>query len=179
MPGKGSAEGLLAAIFNRFSTGEGIMRIVKKSLVFMAVAIAMVSLSSIANAIPQYLTVFQAKYPNTTTITCGVCHTTQNPVTAPNTARNPYGLAFQARRHNTVATRNNALTFIEKLDSDGDGFTNLTEITATTAGIKVLPGFATANAAFPGLRAFEPFRQDCFFSIISATQHSGPSRIGQ
>ena len=118
----------------------------------------MVSLASVASAVPPYLTTLQTKYPNTTNITCGVCHTTQFPV-FPNLTRNPYGLAFQARAHRTVATRNAALTFIEKLDSDGDGYTNLTELTATTFNIKVLPGFATANAAFPaaaGFRAVPP-----------------------
>ena len=136
----------------------------KRVLIITALVTAMVvPLCSIANASPQYLTELQTKYPNTTKITCGVCHTTRNPVTSANLARNPYGLACQKRPHANSAQRNKALTFIEKLDSDGDGFTNLTEITATTSAIKVLPGFAKANAAFPATAGFRPVPPNLLF----------------
>jgi hypothetical protein len=133
--------------------GEIAMR---KILFITAFVTSMVPLYTMADASTQFLTEFQTKYPNNRAITCGVCHTTRNPVAGANLARNPYGLAFQARPHATPGQRNGALTFIEKLDSDGDGFTNLTEITATTARIKVLPGFARANPAFPRAAGFRP-----------------------
>jgi len=126
----------------------------KKYLIIMASVVVMVSLSSIANALPLWFADFQAKYPNASNITCGVCHTTQSPRAGVGFARNPYGLAFQALPHVGAAIRNAAFVQLEIRDSDGDGFTNLTEIAANTPAIHVLPGFANLNAAFPGTGGF-------------------------
>jgi hypothetical protein len=125
----------------------------KKILVAVLSAAGVFSLCSVANAGFGYLGEFQAKYPNNVNITCGVCHTSQSPGSS---ARNPYGAAFEAQAHATPADRATAFSLIEPLDSDGDGYTNLTEITATTATIKVLPGFATADAGFPAVDGFRP-----------------------
>jgi len=65
---------------------------------------------------------FAAKYPNSTTLTTFSCNTCHNPSSFP--ARNPYGAAYAAANHN--------FTTIESTDSDGDGYTNLAEITAGT-----------------------------------------------
>ncbi len=79
------------------------------------------------------LTRFTNKYPaanNTRLDACSLCHTT-----AP--ALNAYGSAYKSHGRNTVA-----LTAIESLDSDGDGWTNLQEINALT-----FPGNANDHPA--------------------------------
>ncbi len=63
----------------------------------------------------------ESRYPNIVNSridTCSLCHTS-----APNL--NPYGAAYKAAGRNPAA-----LAAIETLDSDGDGFTNLQEISA-------------------------------------------------
>lgn len=122
-------------------------------VVSLLVAAGVASTCSTAGAVSGYLDEFIAKYPNNTNITCGICHVVQFPGDA---TRNPYGLAFQGRAHGTPAERAAAFKAIEPPDSDGDGYTNLTEITATTATVKVLPGFALANPAFPAADGFRP-----------------------
>lgn len=132
----------------------------KKLLVAVLSAVGVFAWGSSASASPEFLDEFQAKYPNNVNITCGICHTTQSPGSS---ARNPYGAAFAARAHGTPAERIAAFTAIEPLDSDGDHYTNLTEITATTATIKVLPGYATANPEFPAAQGFRPIPSRLLF----------------
>jgi hypothetical protein len=126
---------------------------VKKLVVGLLTGLVVASLSSSAGAFPGYLADFIAKYPNNANITCGVCHVVQSPG---DSARNPYGQAFEARPHGTSADNAAAFTALEPLDADGDGYTNLTEITATTATVLVLPGFAAADPAFPAAAGFRP-----------------------
>ncbi|MBE0605557.1 MAG: Ig-like domain-containing protein, partial [Deltaproteobacteria bacterium] len=72
-----------------------------------------------AHAVSNYLTSFNNQYGTSGTAlnTCNLCHTSVP-------ARNPYGAAFASNGH--------SFTAIENLDSDGDGFTNIAEITART-----------------------------------------------
>lgn len=128
----------------------------RKLLFLAALATVAAFAASIANASPVFLTEFQAKYPNTINITCGACHTTQNPSLSGDWERNRYGAAFAIRAHGTPSERSRAFLLLEKLDSDRDGYTNLTEIVATTPAIKVLPGFAAPNPAFPAAEGFRP-----------------------
>ena len=84
-----------------------------------------------AEAVPGYLTSFASTYPSSPLPSnCLICHTT---TTASPSTRNSYGSAYGNNSHNFAT--------IAPLDSDGDGFTNLAEITAGT-----YPGNA---ASFP------------------------------
>ena len=75
-----------------------------------------------AEAVPGYLTSFASTYPAATTLSssCLICHTTAS--ASPST-RNPYGSAYGS---------GHSFTAIANLDSDGDTFTNITEINANT-----------------------------------------------
>jgi hypothetical protein len=73
-----------------------------------------------AQAKSSYLAAARAQYPTiagTALDGCSLCHTS-----VPN--RNPYGADYKSHGHNFTA--------IELLDSDGDGFDNITEINAHT-----------------------------------------------
>ncbi|HEY5997486.1 MAG TPA: choice-of-anchor D domain-containing protein, partial [Candidatus Deferrimicrobiaceae bacterium] len=72
-----------------------------------------------AHAVSTYLNSFNSTYGTSATKlnTCTLCHTAVP-------ALNPYGSAYAAAGHSFPA--------IEPADSDGDGFTNLAEITART-----------------------------------------------
>ena len=76
----------------------------------------------IAAAYSSYLTSFASTYPASTssTFSCGICHIDP----AGGGPRNGYGTAYANAGHNFPA--------IESLDSDGDGSTNIAEITAGT-----------------------------------------------
>lgn len=84
----------------------------------VVVVIAGTALSALA--VGGYLSQFNAQYgtAGTKLDSCTLCHGAGGP---PN---NPYGAAYAANGHNYTA--------IEQLDSDGDGYTNLEEITAGT-----------------------------------------------
>ena len=93
-------------------------------VVFFLIACAAFALwAPEAEAVPSYLTSFTATYPAATTLSssCLICHTTAS--ASPST-RNPYGSAYGNNGH--------SFTVIANLDSDGDGFTNITEINANT-----------------------------------------------
>ncbi|MCB0229006.1 MAG: hypothetical protein KDH90_07735, partial [Anaerolineae bacterium] len=73
-------------------------------------------------ATSNFMTVFAETYPDTAGTrlnACQLCHTSE---AMP--ALNAYGSAYQTHGHN--------LTAIEPLDSDGDGWSNITEIMAAT-----------------------------------------------
>ena len=75
-------------------------------------------------ALPTDLAGAVAKYTNLSVSalnTCDLCHTASIPTL------NPFGAAYKANGRNTAA-----LSAIENLDSDGDGFTNIQEINALT-----------------------------------------------
>jgi Bacterial Ig-like domain len=79
-----------------------------------------------AYAVSGYLTAFEGAYPaavGTRIDACLLCHVNANPNQG--SARNPFGSAYSSGGHNFDAA-------LEALDSDGDGFTNLEEITALT-----------------------------------------------
>ena len=83
---------------------------------------------------PEYLDLFRATYPTSSVIaTCALCHIDP----AGGGPRNSYGTAFENTGRNALAFR-----VIENLDSDGDTFSNIAEITALT-----FPGNALS---FPG-----------------------------
>ncbi len=101
---------------------EEIMR-KKISICFLAIAITL-GTYYIAYGVSSYKTAFNTKYGTTGTVLdqCILCHTTN---TNPNAnLLNPYGLALQSNGVNFTAA--------EPLDSDGDGFNNITEINART-----------------------------------------------
>ncbi len=92
------------------------MRNYTSVLVFMALALA----ATPAGARNAYMTSFEGAYPaavGTRIDSCTVCHTSVP-------ARNSYGAAYAGAGHSFAG--------IESADSDGDGFTNLAEITALT-----------------------------------------------
>lgn len=76
---------------------------------------------------------------------CGVCHYDFSG----GGARNPYGVAIQNSGFsmNNEVGRSNAIYSVRLLDSDGDGYNNLTEITDTInyANTPTFPGYRTAN----------------------------------
>lgn len=83
----------------------------------------------VSHASSGYLTEFNTTYGTAKTAldSCSVCHTSVP-------ALNPYGTVFSAN-HTPGTPAAPSFKKIEPLDSDGDGFTNLEEITART-----LPG---------------------------------------
>lgn len=92
-----------------------------------------------AQAKPQWLTSFTSQYPSATALsTCGVCH---NNFTN-NSSRNPYGQAFAAAggKNNPA----NGFAAIEDDDSDGDGTSNIDEI---STGTGFYPGWTCDNLA--------------------------------
>ena len=99
----------------------------------------LVSSYAVAHADSGYMTSFNNRYgtAGTAIATCSVCHTTA-PVC------NSYGNAFKNNAHNYAT--------IEPMDSDGDGFTNIVEITART---------------FPGNAASKPSGSDTIVPTIT------------
>jgi hypothetical protein len=74
---------------------------------------------------------------------CGVCHLDFDG----GGPRNPYGLAIQVGLNNGL-TKEQAILAVEGSDSDGDGFTSLTEVTdlADFSNTPTFPGLTTGNA---------------------------------
>ncbi|MBI5103314.1 MAG: hypothetical protein HZB33_15990 [Nitrospirae bacterium] len=105
----------------------------KRFMVLMLGVTMLFSCFGLAEALQPYLDAFIARYPNAGAISnCGVCHNSaQNPG-----SRNSYGAAYGSNGHNFTA--------IEPLDSDGDGFTNLAEITNVPP---TYPGDAASHPA--------------------------------
>jgi hypothetical protein len=73
---------------------------------------------------------------------CGVCHFDFNG----GGTRNPYGVAIQARL-DAGRTNAQAIADVESFESDGDGYTNLVEITdeTTYSNTPTFPGLTQAN----------------------------------
>jgi len=93
---------------------------------------ALIGIPSVVLAIGTYQNAFDSLYPTAGVLVgnCGICHQGGGPGNG-GQARNGYGLAFAALPH-TGASTSQAITKIEPLDSDGDTFTNLTEISGKT-----------------------------------------------
>jgi len=99
---------------------------ISKRLYTAFFVLALIGIPNVVLAVGSYMNAFDALYPGATGLVgnCGVCHTNVP-------TRNPYGAAFGARPHSGAAA-SGALAAIEPLDSDGDTFTNLTEISGKT-----------------------------------------------
>ena len=99
----------------------------KKSTLSIAVITLIIPMGSQAK--PSFYKQFAATYPNISQglkdNKCAICHVSNNDY-----ARNPYGAALEG----TLSTNGNKPNFavVEALDSDGDGYTNIEEITAGT-----------------------------------------------
>jgi len=90
-----------------------------RSIRWSLVSLVLLGAAPAALANPAYFMQFKATYPAATALfNCKTCHDGGPP------KLNPYGIDFQKAGHNFKA--------VESLDSDGDGFTNIEEITAGT-----------------------------------------------
>src|SRR5260370_33994706 len=99
--------------------------------IFLSLGILIAGLPKPAQANPTYFANFIARYPAWgTTATCSVCHAASGPP-----ALNPYGSDYMSHNHD--------FGLVEPLDSDGDFFTNIQEITALT-----WPGDPTSHSAY-------------------------------
>jgi FlaG/FlaF family flagellin (archaellin) len=110
----------------------------RRTILIVGLVIAVLLVSAIAWAKPQYLKVFMATYTISSTSTlgkaqCAVCH----PSKTKTDTLNPYGKDIQAvmQAQKTKVLTKDILQRFQNLDSDKDGFTNITEIKADT-----LPG---------------------------------------
>ena len=94
----------------------------KRTVLVTVVFLAMIAgLSGTVFAYSSYLTSFNNTYGTASTVlnTCSLCHPGGN-----TGSRNPYANAYRSANYDFAAIAN--------LDSDGDGFTNIAEITART-----------------------------------------------
>jgi hypothetical protein len=120
----------------------------KISICLLAMAITL-GTYYIAYGVSSFKTQFNTRYGTTGTAIdqCILCHATNNGPNIPSTETppNPYGVALE----------NNGLNFaaVESLDSDGDGFNNITEINART---------------FPGNSASRPAAGDTTAPTVTA-----------
>jgi len=107
----------------------------KKKVGIVLLTMALIAgFSTMAFALPGYLTSFQTKYGTGITIdTCSLCHT--GTPSASNT--NQFAKDFASAGHAFTAA-------LEALDSDGDTYTNIAEITART-----FPGDAASHPGSP------------------------------
>lgn len=101
--------------------------------------LAALGFATVANARSGYLTTFNSLYgtANTKLSSCDTCHPSGSK------ARNSYGADFEAGQL-AGKTDMAALIAIQPIDSDGDSFTNLDEITALT-----FPGDAADKPGTP------------------------------
>ena len=120
-----------------------------------------------ALAVPGYLSRFTATYPNAAMALdkCTLCHGPSGP------PLNPYGSDFAAAGRNFAA--------IEATDSDGDGFSNITEIDAGTlpGNRNNFPGSSGGDNKRPVVRQFHiPRRADSLtvpVDTLAATDNVG------
>lgn len=126
-----------------------------------------------AEARPENIVPLFTAYPSATRlVTCGTCHADF----AGNSPRNPYGAAFEAAGGESNPTA--AFLAVENLDSDGDGTTNVAEI---TSGAGFTPGFdctsyPTATNAPSDLADYvDPNDVGCAGGSVTTTTVSGPT----
>lgn len=132
---------------------------------FRAIAIGILfAIASVGFAKPPFLKVLLDAYkigPNSPLgkAKCLSCHLSPAPP-----KRNSFGLDVQAAMEKVHARMLTAeiLKSVEKRDSDGDGFSNLTEIRAGT-----LPGDKSSKPAKPGIRktAFHDEKSHSFLEM--------------
>lgn len=128
-----------------------------------------------AHAKSQWLAAFNSRYPAATELTtCGVCHNNfQN-----NSSRNPYGIAFK----NAGGTSNPSSAFaaIENNDSDGDGTSNIDEISTDTG---FYPGWTCDNLSSATnepndiTNFVDPANPGCLDATTSTTTSTLPSEL--
>jgi uncharacterized membrane protein len=119
-------------------------RFLKFILVLMAIASA-----SVSQAKPEFLRVFNTVYnPSPSSALgmakCGICHVSSGPP-----MRNPYGKDLKSALNNSKDGQFTAeiLQQVEKLDSDGDGYTNIEEISQG-----FLPGDPASHPSAHGVK---------------------------
>jgi hypothetical protein len=112
---------------------------IKNVLSLSVVLIFVLGFVSISFAEPAALDAFNAHYPGKS-YGCSLCHTASPP------SLNPYGAALKSQ--GALPVTDGRLIAVEPLDSDGDGFSNIKEINAST-----LPGDSTSFP--PTLPSFE------------------------
>lgn len=110
-----------------------------RNLILGVVLIAVLIVGGMAFARSGYLSTFNSMYgtANTALDMCETCHGSSKSI------RNAYGLDMEDQL-NAGKTDDQALAAIENLDSDGDGYSNIDEITALT-----LPGDASSYPSGP------------------------------
>ena len=134
-------------------------------LIALTLLLLVTSIFTDASAKNPYRSDFFGYYPTAdgTTIAeidgtrhCGVCHFDFNG----GGPRNPYGFQIETARNNGL-TNEQAFAAIEDDDTDGDGFTNLAEITSTLfANTPTFPGLnmsnvsSTVNVALADIQAY-------------------------
>ena len=98
-----------------------------KVRIWLISVIVIAMMISTTSALPEILDVFNTNYNTTGTRldTCDTCHIPGQL----NTNLNPYGVDVKSHLNIPI---NKALAVIEPLDSDGDGFTNIDEISNLT-----------------------------------------------
>lgn len=97
----------------------------RSGMAVVALTVLLVGCPLMANARPEFLDAFNAKYGTAGGLldTCQVCHKGSPP------RLNPYGAAVRGKLGRGI---NRALAAIEKRDSDKDHFSNIREINAGT-----------------------------------------------
>jgi len=101
--------------------------------------VLVLALAGGAEARPTYFDVFTTRYgitPSDRTYACGNCHIKWTGTGA----RNPFGTAVEQQLY-VGKSITQALTDIEPMDADADGFTNLEEV----ATYRTLPGYSCSN----------------------------------
>ncbi len=108
-------------------------------LLGLPVLMLVLGLARGAEARPTYFDVFTTRYgitPSDRTYVCGNCHIKWTGTGA----RNPFGTAVEQQLY-VGKSITQALTDVEPMDADGDGFTNLEE----AATYRTLPGYSCDN----------------------------------
>ncbi len=99
-------------------------QILRAAAIASIVLLALVPFFDVSSVLAKgsFLAALKERYPyieGSAIDNCGLCHTAEKP------QLNPYGMDYKMHQGDVIA--------IEALDSDGDGFTNVTEIMALTA----------------------------------------------
>ncbi|MCZ7400756.1 MAG: hypothetical protein O8C61_00875 [Candidatus Methanoperedens sp.] len=135
-----------------------------KKLIYGLIPVALITLLLTGGASTcGYLSIFEKTYPsavNSSIDTCELCHI--NPSGAG--LLNPYGADFANNGHNFTA--------IELNDSDGDGFTNIAEINATTFPGKSLdnPLSLKQAPALDGAAFYSTYCSSCHNPLASSSK---------